>query len=168
MSVLAIFEFDVQDETQFQDYLDRRSRTLRKSGGAVLVDGRAAVAVEGGKPEYLLDVLRFPSRERYLEWVQSEEYQPLKAIRDSSARTRVSLAPAGEPHGGSLRRISTGAVAYSRAATGALAIGAFALGAFAVGALAIGSLAVNRAAIRKLRIGELTVDRLDIMGRREA
>jgi len=76
---------EVLDAAKLQQYLDAVSPTIEQHGGRYHVVSEAVDTLEGKWRPPALVVFEFLSRERALEWWNSEEYAPLKAIRQEAA-----------------------------------------------------------------------------------
>jgi uncharacterized protein (DUF1330 family) len=65
--------------------------TIGKYGGRYLVRGGKTEVVEGELPLAYLVVVEFPSLDRAKEWYGSDDYRPLRAIREKHARTDLAF-----------------------------------------------------------------------------
>ncbi|MGD0167589.1 MAG: DUF1330 domain-containing protein [Gaiellaceae bacterium] len=93
MSVFVIAErVKVLDAEKLQEYLDAVSPTIENFGGRYHVVSGPAEVLEGDWRPPALVVFEFPSHERALEWWDSEEYAPLKALRREVAVYNMVLA----------------------------------------------------------------------------
>jgi uncharacterized protein (DUF1330 family) len=75
----------VIDAEKLQRYLDAVSPTIEHHGGRYHVVSESVEALEGEWHPPALVVFEFPSRERALTWWNSDEYAPLKALRQEAA-----------------------------------------------------------------------------------
>ena len=77
-----VVEHIVTDSAKFGDYLRKVGPMIAKHGGRALAKGNAHQFPEGGhwKPE-LVAITEFPDMESLKAWYNSEEYQPLIALR---------------------------------------------------------------------------------------
>jgi uncharacterized protein (DUF1330 family) len=76
---------EVLDAAKLQQYLDAVSPTIEGRGGRYHVVGESVEVLEGKWRPPALVMFEFPSREQALEWWNSEEYAPLKALRQEAA-----------------------------------------------------------------------------------
>lgn len=86
-----IADVKVTDPEAYEDYKAQVPATIAKYGGEYLVRGGDFVALEGDAPSGRVVVLRFESKERALEWYNSDEYEGPKAIRHRAAVSRSFL-----------------------------------------------------------------------------
>jgi uncharacterized protein (DUF1330 family) len=91
-AVLVILEVSaIHDQDQFKAYQLHAREQIGKRGGAVVARGGSPV--EGSPPFQSLLVQKWPSERAFLDWQESEEYQPLRSIRLKSASTRIAIVP---------------------------------------------------------------------------
>lgn len=89
--VLVVAEMcSIRDEAQYETYRQGAIPQLKRWGGKLIAAG--AIPVEG-VPFGPLVVQEWPSKERYLEWQDSEEYRPLLKLREAIADIRVAFVP---------------------------------------------------------------------------
>jgi len=77
-----VVEHIVTNATKFSDYLSKVGPMIAKYGGRALAKGCAHEFPEGGhwKPE-LVAITEFPDMNSLKAWYNSDEYQPLMALR---------------------------------------------------------------------------------------
>lgn len=81
----------INDPEGLQEYR-RGVAATREAYGGRLVTGRGRLEVlEGDGEPQSVTILEFPSYEQAKRWYESAEYQPLKALRQRSARGTVLL-----------------------------------------------------------------------------
>lgn len=83
----VIAEVDVTDPAAFQKYAEKVPETLAPFNGRYLVRNGKIQALEGDAPKRLA-VIAFDSAEKARAWDNSQAYQALKPIRQSSAKSR--------------------------------------------------------------------------------
>ncbi len=66
-------------------YLQKVKSVVEKFGGEYLVRGGEMNIIEGDWPNERNIVIKFPSREKAMEWYNSEEYKPIRQIRHDNA-----------------------------------------------------------------------------------
>lgn len=74
MTAYVIVTYDITDPDGYAAYGPLAGPSVSQYGGEVVVADRAAVALEGAKPDNVV-VLRFPSAEAADAWYRSPEYQ---------------------------------------------------------------------------------------------
>ena len=82
MPALFIFNIvSITDRAKFGEYAERIPATVEAYGGRYLVRGGEVEVFEGDWTPTRLIVIEFPSFEQAKRWYDSEEYEPLKALR---------------------------------------------------------------------------------------
>lgn len=85
MPAYLIVNIDITDPKEYDAYRAQVPATIAKYGGKYLVRGGRAEALEGEVQPKRIAVVEFPTYERAVEWWNSPEYAPVKAIRMRSA-----------------------------------------------------------------------------------
>ena len=80
----------MRDPGGMAEYRAGVAATVERYGGKFRVRGGAIEALEGPAPAGLV-VIEFESAEKARAWYNSQEYQPLVAIRQRCADTRLTL-----------------------------------------------------------------------------
>jgi uncharacterized protein (DUF1330 family) len=94
MSVFVIAErIAVHDRDAFQRYLREVSPTIESRGGRYHVVTSEVEVLEGEWRPGSLVLFEFPTREAALDWWSSDDYAPLKALRQATATYNIVLAP---------------------------------------------------------------------------
>lgn len=83
----------VHDPDHLQRYLDSVSLTVEAHGGRYHVVSSDVEVLEGDWSPRSLAIFEFPTREAALSWWNSEEYAPLKELREGSSSYNILLAP---------------------------------------------------------------------------
>ncbi len=92
MAAYIIVDVEVQDPEKYtQQYAPGVPASLQKYGGRFVVRGGKTEVLEGGWQPHRVVVLEFPSAEQAKAWWASEEYGPLKQLRQEAARTQMIL-----------------------------------------------------------------------------
>jgi len=92
VAAYIIVDVDVQDQERYaKDYLPGVPATVQQFGGRFLVRGGKFEILEGEWQPRRLVVLEFPDAEKAKAWWSSEEYGPLKTIRQETAKTNMVL-----------------------------------------------------------------------------
>ena len=91
-AVLVVVEMTaVRDPEQLKTYQSGARVQLGARGGVVVARGISPV--EGSPPFGALLVQQWPSERAFREWQQSEEYRPLKALRERCVDMRIAVVP---------------------------------------------------------------------------
>jgi uncharacterized protein (DUF1330 family) len=91
MSAYVIVEIDVTDPEGYEEYKAPAAATVVASGGRYLVRGGKTEVLEGDWQPKRIVVLQFDSVEQAKAWYDSEEYHPLKAVRQRTTHSRMIL-----------------------------------------------------------------------------
>ncbi len=87
----VIAEVDVTDPATFQKYAEKVPGTIAQYNGHYLIRGGKMKSIEGDAPKRFV-VIAFDSVEKAEAWEDSPEYDAIKPIRHSSAKSRVFIA----------------------------------------------------------------------------
>ena len=86
----VIAEVDVTDQATFQKYAEKAPGTIAQYGGHYVIRGGKFDSIEGDAPKRFV-VIQFDSVEKAKAWEDSPEYDAIKPIRHSSAKSRVFI-----------------------------------------------------------------------------
>lgn len=107
MSALVIIDLEVHDRARMEQYEKGAFELLARHGARPIVRELRAENYEGAWSPKFFVVLEFPSRQAVRDFYDSEEYQPLKALRQQAAQSngiivadRLSELPGFSPLGG--------------------------------------------------------------------
>ena len=92
MSVYLIFDVDITDAETYARYKPGAAKSIFAHGGEILVASDKAETLEGSWAPGWLVVIRFASREKAQEWMDSEDYLPWKQLRQSASTSQAVLA----------------------------------------------------------------------------
>ena len=92
MSGYLIVELEITDAEKFERYRELVPAIIEKYGGKYLVRGGDTATVEGDWSPKRIVVLEFESTQRAKEFLDSEEYGPVKQMRLESANTNMIIA----------------------------------------------------------------------------
>ena len=95
MAAYVIFDVEIRDMTQYQEYMRQVKPVIEAAGGRYLVRGGAHKVVEGDWYPRRLVVLEFPSMAVAQDFYLSEEYQALKALRLRSSTAHGAVVVEG-------------------------------------------------------------------------
>ena len=89
MAGYVIVELDVTDPEKFEEYRKLVPPIIEMYGGEYIVRGGETQVLEGDWDPKRIVVLKFESVQRVMEFMNSEEYAPVKQIRLDSANSNV-------------------------------------------------------------------------------
>ncbi|UCH89277.1 MAG: DUF1330 domain-containing protein [Thermoplasmata archaeon] len=87
MAAYMIANVEINDAEQIKEYMKATPEVVKKYSGRFLVRGGEFWVAEGDWIPSRLVILEFASYEKAKEFWHSEEYRPLKALRQCSAKT---------------------------------------------------------------------------------
>lgn len=89
--IVVVEVLSVEDPQGLQTYAERAGRLIGARGGVLLGHGGAPV---DGEPGFAPLALQYwTSESAFRDWLDSDDYKPLREIRDASAKMRVSVVP---------------------------------------------------------------------------
>ena len=91
MSAYLIVEIDITDPAKFQRYRELVPPIIEKYGGRYIVRGGGTEVLEGNWDPKRIVVLEFETAQKAKDFMESEEYQPVKKMRLESANTNMVL-----------------------------------------------------------------------------
>ena len=83
---------DFRDAAALQEYRRRNTDAVANHGGRFLARGGAVEVLEGSWPWERCVVMEFPDADAARAWHASDEYAPLKAMRQAASTTQLILA----------------------------------------------------------------------------
>ena len=95
MAAYVIFDVEIRDLAQYQEYMRQVKPLIEDAGGRYLVRGGAHKVVEGNWYPRRLVLLEFPSMAVLQDFYLSEAYQALKALRLRSSTAHAVVAVEG-------------------------------------------------------------------------
>lgn len=87
---------EVLDPEGLQEYIGRVIPLMEQYSGHYIITSFQVEPLEGERHPLGLAVAEFPSREQIRAFWDSDEYTPLRELRQRSVRARISLADAPE------------------------------------------------------------------------
>ena len=92
MAAYLIVDTKITDEEAYEEYKILAKPIVESYGGKYLVRGGSTIVSENElwTPTRLV-VVRFPSREAANNFLSSDEYAPVRAIRNKYAKTTMSI-----------------------------------------------------------------------------
>lgn len=86
----VVAEVEVTDPATFQKYSEKAPGTIAQYNGHYIIRGGKTKSIEGDAPKRFV-VIAFDSMEKAEAWEDSPEYEAIKGIRHSSAKSRVFI-----------------------------------------------------------------------------
>ena len=89
MSGYVIFDVEIRDMTQYQEFMKGIKPALERAGARYLARGGAHKVYEGDWAPRRIVILEFPSVAAWEAFYNGPAYQGLKAIRDECSSARL-------------------------------------------------------------------------------
>ena len=89
MTAYVIADIEVLDPAGYEAYRQQVPATIAAYGGRYLARGGATEVPEGDWSPRRCVILEFPSMAQLKAWWDSPEYQPLRAIRERTTRSKL-------------------------------------------------------------------------------
>jgi uncharacterized protein (DUF1330 family) len=89
MTAYVVVDIDVRDATTYAEYVARAPATVTAYGGKYLARAGRTEKLEGEWVPKRLVILQFDNLERAKQWLNSPEYEPVKALRHKVARSNM-------------------------------------------------------------------------------
>lgn len=97
MAAYMIGNIEVLDAEHYPEYAKLAAPTVAKYGGRYLARGGSTAVKEGDAKAHRVVILEFPTLARALEWYDSEEYRPARALRQRYARASIMFVDGAPP-----------------------------------------------------------------------
>lgn len=97
MTAYTVIDIDVVDAAAMQAYEAGMAELLPQFGASLLARETDAATLDGSWAPQFLVLLAFPDRDTIMRFYDSEEYAPLKAIRQKAARSQVLAIDGFDP-----------------------------------------------------------------------
>ena len=91
MSAYFIVQINVKNPNNYKEYISKVSPIVEKFGGEYIVRGGKSEKVEGIWPYERTVIVKFPSYEMIQKWHNSNEYKPIKKIREDNAECNAII-----------------------------------------------------------------------------
>ncbi|AMQ56824.1 DUF1330 domain-containing protein [Algoriphagus sanaruensis] len=85
MSAYILVQVDIYDNEVYEEYKKLTPDSLIPYGGEFVIRGFPVEAIEGEWKHDRMVLLKFPDRQKALEWYNSENYQKAKKIREKGS-----------------------------------------------------------------------------------
>src|ERR1700733_6927311 len=90
MPAVMIFTMELHDPSWLADYRAKAPALVARFGGEYLARSTNVVVLEGdATPPATAAVLKFPTMQHLKDFLQSEEYRPLKEARQAGSRSVI-------------------------------------------------------------------------------
>ena len=86
MSAYAILQINITNQENYKEYLNQVTTVVKKHQGDYIVRGGKSEVVLGKWDYQRTVVVRFPSYDLATQWYKSEEYAPIKKIREENSK----------------------------------------------------------------------------------
>ena len=85
MSAYAILQINITNQKKYKEYLNQVTTIVKKHQGEYIVRGGKSEVVQGEWNYQRTVVVKFPSYDAAIQWYNSEEYAPIKKIREDNS-----------------------------------------------------------------------------------
>ena len=89
MAAYLIADVEVIDSAGYEGYRQKAPATIAAHGGRYIARGGATEVLAGDWSPRRCVIIEFPSMAQLKAWWSSPEYQPLRAIRERTARSNL-------------------------------------------------------------------------------
>ena len=91
MSGYFIIQINVTNSENYKEYIEKVTPIVKKFGGEYIVRGGQSENVEGNWPFQRTVVLKFPTYDMVKEWRNSDEYKPIRKIREDNSECNAII-----------------------------------------------------------------------------
>ena len=91
MSGYFIIQINVTNAENYKEYIEKVTPIVKKFGGEYIVRGGQSENVEGNWPFQRTVVLKFPTYDMVKEWRNSDEYKPIRKIREDNSECNAII-----------------------------------------------------------------------------
>ena len=85
MSAYVVFQGEIHDAEQYDQYKPLAAESVEKHGGSYLIRGGDWMALEGDAPPTRNVVIEFPSMEAAHAWYTSAQYSAARPLRQEAS-----------------------------------------------------------------------------------
>lgn len=89
MTAYVIFDVDIRDMSQYQEFMKRVKPAVESAGGRYLARGGAHKVYEGDWEPRRIVLFEFPSAAAFESFYNGPVYQGLKPLRDACSSARL-------------------------------------------------------------------------------
>lgn len=91
MAAYVIVEIETSDASLMAEYRDLARPIVESHGGRYIARGGATTTLEGGWDPQRIVILEFPSVDAARGWWSSDDYAPVKAMRERAGTSRMLI-----------------------------------------------------------------------------
>ena len=91
MSGYFIIQINVTNSENYKEYIEKVTPIVKKFGGEYIVRGGQSENVEGNWPFQRTVVLKFPTYDMVKKWHNSDEYKPIRKIREDNSECNAII-----------------------------------------------------------------------------
>jgi uncharacterized protein (DUF1330 family) len=91
MAAYVVADVEVTDSAGFHEYKTAVLPVVNAYGGEFLARGGSIEPLEGGWAPTRLTILKFDSVAQAKEWYESQEYRPLRELRQKTTKTKILI-----------------------------------------------------------------------------
>ena len=91
MSGYFIIQINVTNSESYKEYIEKVTPIVKKFRGEYIVRGGQSENVEGNWPFQRTVVLKFPTYDMVKEWHNSDEYKPIRKIREDNSKCNAII-----------------------------------------------------------------------------
>ena len=91
MPAYVVLEIEVTDPAAYAEYRELGTPTVAAHGGRFLVRGGAQETLEGAGAPVRLVIMEFPDPASARGWYESDDYAPLRELRQSASDTDIVM-----------------------------------------------------------------------------
>ena len=91
MTSYFIIQINVNNSENYKEYIEKVTPIVKKFGGEYIVRGGRSENVEGIWPYQRTVILQFPTYEMVKKWHNSEEYKPIRKIREDNSECNAII-----------------------------------------------------------------------------
>ena len=85
MSALMIARIRIKDPEKLQEYMTGSKQLAAPYGAKLVYQGKVVRTLNGENNHEMVVIAEFPDADQINDWFDSEEYQPLVALREEAA-----------------------------------------------------------------------------------
>ena len=91
MSGFVIAQVNITNEEPYKEYVKKTTPIVKKYGGEFIIRGGKYKKVLGNWNYMRTVVIKFPSYKKAMEWYNSNEYIPVRKIREDNSEGNVII-----------------------------------------------------------------------------
>ena len=91
MSGYFIIQINVTNTENYAEYIEKVTPIVKKFGGEYIIRGGRSENVEGIWPFQRTVVLKFPTYDMVKKWHNSDEYKPIRKIREDNSECNAII-----------------------------------------------------------------------------